>query len=209
MSIDIFPASSPQRIKLPLPPPAQLPSWRVLFSRETVEVATANSAQGADSEGYFPVNAAYLEAQGCRPGLCLDATVFQDDGLSRCALYLNEGVVTPNEPNEVATPQLVLYKIKVSIEGIGATLFKGGFLVGFQSNIGIPKRGFIAEVSGVLGTQFEVWAKVSDGLSAQPVKVRFQMILDRLGSAPFAYPGIPAGGDVLPLPCCTGATGAT
>lgn len=205
---EIFPANAPQRIKLPLPKnEGSLPSWRVNFSREVVPVDGAN-AGGADSEGYYPIDAVFLEACGCRPSVCQDATVFVDDGLSRSSWYLNEGVVVPDAPNEIPTTQLVLYKIKVSIEGIGATLFKGGFLVVPQAT-NSPKRGFIATVSGVLGTQFEIWAKVAAGGSSQPVRVRFEVIVDRLGTAPFAYPGIPAGGDVLPLPCCTGATGAT
>lgn len=216
MPTNIFPQGAPHRIAMPVPEylsplNGQVPSWRVLFTKEVVPVFTVDNAEAADDEGYFPISAAYLCATGCRPTACEDAIVFIDDGISRCALYLNEATIKPANSSDVQTAQLVEFKLKVSIEGIGGTLFHGSFLVKPVPGLNTRStlRGLLAEVSGILGTQFEVWARVKSIINPQPVEVRFQMIMDRLGGAAFAYPGDTAGGHDLPPPCCTGTTGPT
>src|SRR5258706_11311165 len=98
--VTTFPCNGPQRVLIyspnlkqpnpnnPFPtnnlPNGSLPSWRVIFPREQVSVFLPDvNAQGADEEGYFPINALYAQACGCRPTECEDAYVFVDDGLSR------------------------------------------------------------------------------------------------------------------------------
>src|SRR5512140_3296032 len=99
MPVNIFPCNTPQRVPLPLPPqlgPGDVPSWRVIFGREDVPVFVDGvNGEGADDEGYFPVNAVYLNACGCRVAQCVDVTAFIDDGLSRCSVWLNQAFIKP------------------------------------------------------------------------------------------------------------------
>lgn len=218
-SNNTFPCNGPQRIRLPVPvlcavPPAngQVPSWRVIFGRELVPVLSEANQAAADEEGYFPINAVFLAAIPCTPVGCEDSKIFIDDGLSRCTYTLNEAtfrgpVATP------ALPQTMDFKAKISSDSIGTNLFHGS--VGIDTSKSDPSNtrsitsGILVHVSGVLGTQFELWARIRNGQTPMPVEVRIQMIVDRLGGAPFAIPGNIAGGPDLPLPCCVPYTGTT
>lgn len=222
MAIDIFPSNgAPQRVTLPLPDDliplnGQVPSWRVVFSRETVPVFVAGdgNSQGADVDGFFPINAFYLSAKGCKPVGCEDVTIFLDDLMSRCTFVLLEATITPPNPTTVPTLQIVDYKIKGTYEGKGQTLAVGNFVVPVKG-ISAPYQrrsalsGIIRTVSGILVTQFEFWASVRNIAGAAPVEVRLEFGADRLGGHAFSWPGDISGGGDLPLICCTGPTGAT
>lgn len=218
-SKNIFPCNGPQRIRLPVPelcavPPAngQVPSWRVIFGKELVPVFNNANLEAADDDGYFPINAVYLCAHPCTPVGCEDSKIFIDDGLDRCTTALNEATII-NPPGTFINPQTIEYKIKGSMDGIGTNLFFGS--VGINTSKIDPldprstTQGILIHVSGILVTQFEVWMRVVNGPSAVPVEVRLQMIVDRLGGAPFGQPGTISGGIPLPPPCCIPATGST
>lgn len=224
MPVTIFPCNTPQRVRLPCPQDivpllGQTPSWRTVFGRQDIPVFDpAVNADGADLEGYFPINAIYLQAPGCKLSPCEDATIFINDGMSRCAFWLNEATIKP--PTGLpATPQVVDFAIKVANDSIPNTVFHVTAIItpgtfnqpveGGRSNV----KGLIAEVSGILCTQFELWARVRNvGVQPSPVEVRLEFIADRLGGQIFGFPGnvpVPPPFSDVPLPCCTGLTGPT
>jgi hypothetical protein len=223
-----FPSNTPQRVRLPTPQTitpllGQTPSWRTIFGKEVVDIYDPNvNPQAADSEGYFPINAIYLEDQGCKISQCEDATLFINDGMSRCAFWLNEATILP-PVGQAPVQQIIDFAIKVATAAIPNTVAHFSALITTgpsktqQNTEGgrSPVRGMICEVSGLLVTQFEVWARVRNiGPSplSQPVEVRLMFTADRLGSQIFAMPGnviLPPPGSDIPLPCCTGLTGPT
>ncbi len=202
---NLFPCNGPQRVTLPLTIPsgpkggqipAESPSWRVIFPREEIKVLMDSTAQGADSDGLFPINAVYLHACGCRVEGCEDVFVFVNDGISRCSVWLNFVEVIP-PTGTPPTNQVVNWSIKGAADAINSPLLHGQIQVpALASNT----KGLIAEVSGILCTQFEFWASVSTvGVpSPMPVNVRLQFIVDRLGSQIASYLGPVAGGKDLP-----------
>ncbi len=218
--VKTFPCNSPQRIRLPVPqyaaiPPAngQINSWRVIFGKEIVQVLTNADAQGADPDGYFPINAVYLLAVPCTPIGCIDSKIFIDDGISRCTVTLNEATILAPAGSS-PFPQTMDFKIRLASDAIGTDLFHG--TVGINTSKVDPQNprsetfGVLAHVSGILGTQFELWARIDPSVQIpMPVEVRIQMIVDRLGTFPFAQPGNIAGGIDLPLPCCIPYNGTT
>jgi hypothetical protein len=182
-----------------------LPSWRVIFGRELVPVFKSGvNEQGADDNGYFPINAVYLQAPGCRPTGCEDATVFLDDGLARCGTYLNAAFIHA-PPGVAVAQQLLDFKIKITAGAIKSTTLVTGSAVIKAGDAPLisasPTAGLLAMVSDVLGTQFEFWARVRQeaGPDAQPVEVRIQMIVDRLSGQMAAFVGEIAGGGDLPI----------
>lgn len=218
-SRNIFPCNSPQRIRLPVPEVStrtfthgDVPCWRVIFGKELVPVFTTANAEAADDEGYFPINAVYLLAIPCTPQGCDDSKIFINDGIARCTIALNEStIIAP--PGTAVQPQTIDYKVKLSVDAIGTNLFHGSVGINTSKSDPLDQRsstsGVLVHVSGILGTQFELWARVRNIQAPMPVEVRIQMIVDRLGGAPFAQPGTIAGGPDLPLPCCVAATGTT
>lgn len=201
MSTNQFPCNGPQRIQLPCPPVGgtqdSVQCYRVIFPRERIPVLEPGNtalANAADDEGYFPINALFLCAPGCKPAACEDATIFINDGLSRCSFFLNTAFVDGQVPT---TALLVEYVIKVAAAGINSPVFHGFFVVSGQT----PRSGLICSVLAPLCTQFEFWARVALGGPAD-LDVRLQMITDRLSGAFMAYLGPLSGGGNLPLPCC-------
>ncbi len=208
MTVKIFPCNTPQRVPLPLPPqlgPGDFPSWRVIFGREQVPVFVEGESEGAaDDEGYFPVNAVYLEACPCKATQCPDVKVFIDDALSSCSVFLNQAFIQPKN-GETQQPQTLDFKIKGSGASIPTTLLHGtvNLLAGdVLDPLGPPsQRGLLGAVSGILFNQFELWARVRDveGGTPQPVQVRVMMIVDRVGGQMTAVLGEIAGGGDLPI----------
>lgn len=215
MSIYFFPKDSSRYVQLPIPeqlpcpgPPGSTPGYDVVFPSADIDVFIADrNADAADAGGFFPVVAAYLNPPGIQGPPCEGvATIYVDGLLSRCAVYLNRVEFLDPTQNPLG-PCLVDYRIKVAGYGISSTLYQGSFLAladpvdprGQQ----VSPRGLLAEVSGVLGTQFELWARVNadaEGTNPQGVRVRIQFAMDRLGSAAFAYPGdASVGGGGLPV----------
>lgn len=190
-----FPQAAPQRIKLSLPRcEGAVPSWRVVFPRYEVPVLTPDNGEGADREGYFPMVACYLEAIGCRPQFCEDSLIFIDDGLSRCSVTINIAkILAP--PGIVPVSQSLEYKINAAVGAIPSPVMHHNIaIVADPLDPLAPSitRGIMCEVSGILCTQFEVWARISPNNQfgpAMPVEIRFQMMVDRAGSAAFAYEG--------------------
>ena len=206
MTVTIFPCNTPQRVPLPLPQiPGSLPSWRVIFGREMVPVFVEGQSEGAaDDEGYFPVNAVYLEARPCQIAACPDVKSFLDDGLARCSVFLNQAFIVPPD-GEKQLPQELDFKIRGAGAGLGTTLVRGTINLldakdVLKDPLGPPsQRGLIAAVSGILFNQFELWARVQDTGNGQPVQVRVMMIVDRLGGQMAAFLGEIAGGGDLPI----------
>lgn len=201
----LFPCNGPQRILLPLPEKTtpllgQVPSWRVIFTREEIPVLSDDNQAGADAEGYFPIVAAYLQANGCRASLCEDATIFVDDCMSRCSIWMNEVDVLPPTGSQAQTQHLD-FKVKAASDDINTTLFHGSVTVTIDNTDPFNRsrvRGMMVQVSGVLCTQFELWARVPAGVGAMPLSARFQFDMDRIGSQLAAYKGTIAGGGDLP-----------
>jgi len=225
MPVTAFPCNTPQRVRLPVPQNitpllGQTPSWRTNFGKQTIDVFDSNvNADAADTEGFFPINAMYLQDVGCKVSACEDATIFINDGMSRCAFWLNEATIKA-PAGTAAVQQVVDFAFKIANDAIPNTVFhvtaiitpgtKGQIIEAGRSNV----RGLIAEVSGILCTQFELWARVRKlvGAVAMPVEVRLEFIADRLGGQIFGQPGnvpLPPPGSDVPLPCCTGLTGPT
>lgn len=218
--MDLFPCNGPQRILLPPPRglgPGDVPSWRVVFPRERVGISELGSFTppgGTDDDGFYPINAAFLAAPGCKIPGCQDATVFVDDGLSRCSVFLNQAfVIAP--AGQAPQDQLLDFKVRVAADNIGSTVMHasvqltfpgpGGLGFGAQDPQAPPlPRGLLATVSGVLCTQFEFWARVrvQNFGTPMPVDVRLQFVMDRLGGQFAAYRGAACvgGGDLPPPP---------
>ena len=213
---------APQRVQLPVPERqapllGQVPSWRIIFSREIVPVFVTGlppgqfnpSATGADQEGFYPIVAAYLEAVSCRPGVGgEDSSVFLDDGLARCSFTLNEATFAPEipgtvspyqvtpDPSIVTTNQTLDWSLKISNGSIGSSVFHGTTQIvvdpGNPANRRSLTKGLLGAISGVLCTQFEFWARVNapmGGGTAVPVSVRMQFTMDRIGGQVIGYPG--------------------
>jgi hypothetical protein len=205
-SNNVFPCNGPQRIYLPPPPVGgtfdSVPCYRIVFPRQKVPILNDNippEDQGADDQGYFPINAMFVAAVPCRPALCEDACLFLNEGLARWSIYLNK--VIPTSTTTFPAQLTIDFEFKIACAAINDPIFTATVVVtSAKGPNNIDKiQGRIATLSGPLGTQVEAWARVRAGDGAQPVYIRLQIIADRLGGQFAGNLGRIAGGAGLPI----------
>ena len=209
-----FPQGDTRRIQLPDPlGPEEVGSWRTSCPRQTIRLQALNDDTSAtDALGFYPIQAVYLGCKTRRPTSCNGYPSFQNDGLARCAVWLNVVAVAkdPSNPQAIIPTggQDIGFVIKVSSNCVPEPLLSGVIHLPAQTRPGdpIPVMGLIGMVSGVLGNQFEFWAKVLRNEEPQnpavPVEVSLQLDVDRLGDRMGALLGTVAGGSpsgILPI----------
>lgn len=186
-----FPLSSDHRIALPAPGsffdlvnqnagptrarggPEGLQSWDVLFPWQDVIAAGKTYNDPTDVEGYLPIDAAYV--QGCTDryqGKCGEYPVTTNDCFSRTSWWLQNisgGGVSASE-----FPYPIDFLIRFANNCVGEPVFSG--------RVNLPSlkhTGLIVQVSGLLATQVEFWARLPVG--ATGIRVALALKVDRLG----------------------------
>lgn len=198
-----FPIGDKRRIQLPkFRGPEGVGSWRMICPRETVRsydpLNPTTGGFATDEDGFYPIQAVFvgcvaLQGPGYGPW-----PVYENDGLSRCAIYL-DSVVTPFDLN--LGPLTMEWRVKCSAASVSNLLKSGSISFASQDLAGttITKTGLIVDVSGPLGNQFELWARILPTNGQMfPMEVSLQFIVDRLGDRGGAILGAISGGGELP-----------
>ena len=200
-----FPQITPYYVPLtPAWDPTGTGCWRVIFPRTQVPVNIPANAGSANSDGYFPIAAVYLKAVGCQPPGCFDVMMFLNDCVSRAtfglnAFHLDDPAPYPTLPTEVD------WQVRAGLDAITNAVFSCSTTIDWTKTNATPQpaeiKGPIATVSGVLCTQFELWARVQSNpgvLSTPNLSVRVEIAVDRLGNQLGAHKYPLAGGTDLP-----------
>lgn len=192
-----FPTGDLRRIQLPnFRGPEGLGSWRLICPRQKVRIwDPSHTVDGADPDGFWPVQAVFVGCEACSLGsLVTNFPAYKNDGLSRCAIYLD--AVFTGDGSMITNDVIMEYRIKVSAACVPEILQEGTitFTSADYSGQTINKAGLIGSVSGIIGNQFEFWAKIDAGVGAKEIVLSLQFIVDRIGDRLEGYQGVIAGG---------------
>lgn len=200
-----FPQGDPRRVQLPrFRGPEGLGVWREVCPSQRVPVwNAAQPVAGADTDGYFPIQAVFGYPDCAVGDACSKYIAYANDSFSRCAIYLTS--VSLDSGGIIgATPIGMDWQIRASAASIGETLLTGTivFLKNDYAGTTLQRTGLIAQVSGILGNQYELWGRVvyNEG-NGLPLRVTTEFVVDRLGDRFGAYLGAinNGGGGGLPL----------
>lgn len=203
----IFPQGDLRRIRLPpFIGPEGLGSWHVAAPPQTVRVWNPAAPQeGADVDGYWPIQAVFICAQPTNLGNgCQGFLAYRNDLLSRCALSIGRAGLLDGTVIG-ASPQHLDFKIKGSTGNLGSNLMLGSITFtknDYAQGGTLQKVGLIGQVKGILFNQFELWARIRfDTGHGLPMTVAVTFAVDRIGDKLEAYSGditdSPSGG--LPI----------
>lgn len=206
-----FPPDPTKRIRLPnFPGPEGLGSWRLpACLPQNVPLWDPSDPRGGfDADGYWPVQAVYLDCNARQvkcPGCSYEA--YLNDGLSRCTVWLESVEFQPPFPVAGGTP--LDFVVKVSDHNFPQGLAIGTIIIPQPTTFGDPVTtlGLMASVSGVLGSQFELWARVPVAIDTpprNPLTIKVAFVVDRIGDRLGAFYGNFVTGGSAQLPKITG-----
>jgi hypothetical protein len=198
-----FPNDPMKRVRLPrYPGPEGLGTWRFASCLDqTVPISNPAAPGGttdfADADGYFPVEAVYLECLAVQQPLC-GAKVnpaFLNDGISRASVWLDQ--VRSTDGNPIANAQAIDFRVKFSDLVMPEVVAQGTIVVPQDTPQRITPYGLIVTTSGgAIAPQVELWARVrlQEAPVAIPLVVRVAFTVDRNGDQMHNFLGRIAGG---------------
>jgi hypothetical protein len=206
-----FPNDPTKRIRLPnYPGPEGEGSWRLPACLPmTVPVwDPTNPVGGADADGYFPIQAVYIDCDERRvkaPGCSYGA--YLNDGMSRCSVWLDSVEFQPPFPVPGGTP--LDFKIKGSDQSSSQGLAVGTVIIPQPTTFGEPVTtlGLLAFVASGLVSQYELWARIAVAIDApprNPLTIKVAFIVDREGQPLSSFYGSIVTGGSSQLPKVTG-----
>jgi len=169
--IEQFPLSSGWLVKVPAGPQPDFVTYRFAVTERTIPVLVP--IFGKPNMGWFPVVAVKVDDVPLAKPASNNNPITVNSGLARVSFWL-----TRMDPNGDVVPPGIDFQVRVS-SGCTPEVVGNGTIKGPN---GFSATGMLAQVSGYLCNQVELWARIAPG--GNPVAIGIDIIAERFYGAP-------------------------